>query len=617
MNSNFYHDLALIKKDDKQFEAYKSMANTVVIAGPGSGKTRVLSLKAMALSKMHIHEPSGLACISFSRESVRELESRLKSYGYIPNKRDFIGTVHGFSLVHVIQPFAHLYPQYQVKYPIKIIDSENQRKIYNTVLQEMGVEDPKELPLVAINRCRALSLEGMSGVTITSTEIIQQAASRFEELLIESDCLDFTSIINLSATLIREQEFVRNSLRSKFPWLLVDEYQDLGKPLHEMVLELTFNAGIKLYAVGDVNQSIYGFTGGYPDFLEELKNNDDIYLVELEANYRSSPHIIEASLGTLQLKSPMPNYSSKNRADEAADFVFVTCKEDMDDQYQTVSQKIIPKLTEKGVSLNEIGIIVGSNKNAAEMAQSLQANQIPFFIAKWDFENSDVMIWLQKCAGWCIKREQISFEELFHFWRKLLYMHEDDRRFLPDIELKVKLHKVLTESVAKATVFDWCTFLIDQLDIKSTLADSELYPDEIDNLDILLDEARLRNLKDAKLNRLANLREPNNEVTISTRHSCKGLEFEVVIMLGMEDGKFPFYLHKNDEIALAEDSRLCYVCVSRAKKTCILLYSSIHNVYSHKYKKHYRIDQSPSPFWSILHGKFGTDDNTFTQDSFQ
>ena len=616
MNSNFYRDLALIKKDDKQFEAYNSMANTVVIAGPGSGKTRVLSLKAMTLSKMHIHKPSGLACISFSRESVRELESRLKSYGYVPNKRDFIGTVHGFSLVNVIQPFAHLYPQYQVKYPIKMIDSDSERKIYNAVLQEIGIEDPKQLPLVAINRCRALSLEGMSGVSISSTETIQRAASRFEELLMESDYLDFTSIINLSATLIREQEFVRKSLRSKFPWLLVDEYQDLGKPLHEMVLELTFNAGIKLYAVGDVNQSIYGFTGGYPDFLEELKNNDDIELVELEANYRSSPHIIEASLGTLQLKPPRPNYSSKNRADEAADFVFITCKEDMDDQYRIVSQKIISKLTEKGVSLNEIGIIVGSNHNAAEMAQSLEADQIPFFIAKWDFENSDVLIWLQKCARWCVEREQISFQELFLFWKKLLYTHADEMRFLSEIELKVKFHKVLTNSATKTKIFDWCVFFIDQLSIRQTLVDSELYPDEIKNIDILLDEARFRNLRDAKLSRFANLRAPNNEVTISTRHSCKGLEFEVVIMLGMEDGKFPYYLHKDDDIALAEDSRLCYVCVSRAKKTCILLYSSIYNVYSHKYNKHYRIEQVPSPFWSILHEKFGTDVNTFSQDTF-
>lgn len=617
MNSNFYADLDLIKKDEMQFEAYKSMTNTVVIAGPGSGKTRILSLKAMALSKMYIHAPAGLACISFSREAVRELESRLKNYGYVANKRDFIGTVHGFSLVHVLQPFAHLYPQYQVKYPIKMIDSVEERKIYNTVLQELGVEDPKELPLVSINRARALSLEGISGVNISSTELVRKAAIRFEAILMESDYLDFTSIINLSAILIREQEFVRLSLKSKFPWLLVDEYQDLGKPLHEMVLELTFNAGIKLYAVGDVNQSIYGFAGGYPDFLEELKENDDIDLVELESNYRSSPHIIEASLGTLKLKEEIPKYSSKNRADEKADFIFITCKEEMTDQYRLVSQKLIPKLIEKGISLNEIGIIVGSNENASEMAQSLQASQVPFFIAKWNFDNSDVLIWLQKCAGWCVNPEQNSFEELFLFWKKLVYMHEDQQRFLADIELKVKLYKILTESAAIEIVFDWCAFIVERLNLKEILAHSEPYPDENSNIDILLDEAKYRNLKDAALSRFANLRAPNNEVTISTRHSCKGLEFEVVIMLGMEDGKFPYYTHKDDEIALAEDSRLCYVCVSRAKKTCILLYSSIYNVYSKKWKKTFRIEQLPSPFWTILHEKFGNNHNTYTDDNFR
>jgi DNA helicase II / ATP-dependent DNA helicase PcrA len=196
-------------------------------------------------------------------------------------------------------------------------------------------------------------------------------------------------------------------------------------------------------------------------------------------------------------------------------------------------------------------------------------------------------------------------------------MHEDEQRFLADIELKVKLYKILTESAAIEIVFEWCAFMVNRLNLKEILAHSELYPDENTNIDILLDEAKFRNLKDATLSRLANLRAPNNEVTISTRHSCKGLEFEVVIMLGMEEGKFPYYLHKDDEIALAEDSRLCYVCVSRAKKTCILLYSSIYNVYSKKWGKTFRIDHFPSPFWTILYEKFGNVDNTYTQDSYQ
>src|SRR5689334_2330841 len=124
MNDLFFKDLELIKKDELQIEAFRSLQSTVIIAGPGSGKTRVLSLKAVALAQSYIHKPCGLACISYSRETVRELKKRLASYGYISGSKDFIGTVHSFSLLHVIQPFAHLYPQYGIKFPIKIISNE-------------------------------------------------------------------------------------------------------------------------------------------------------------------------------------------------------------------------------------------------------------------------------------------------------------------------------------------------------------------------------------------------------------------------------------------------------------------------------------------------------------
>jgi len=286
MNSLFFQDLELIKKDDKQFEAYQSMENSVIIAGPGSGKTRVLTLKAVTLTKGHIHKPCGLACISFSRESVRELKKRLKAYGYILSSKDFIGTVHSFSLLHVIQPFAHLYPQYNVKYPIKILPDDISENIYNSVLKELRVDKRFDLPLVDINKYRSLSFRGRSEVNMDATELISKAANIYEAKISETEFIDFTNIINLSAKIINEQEYVRETLRSQFPWLLVDEYQDLGKALHEMVLELVFNAGIKLYAVGDTNQSIYGFNGGYPDFLIELAKDDNIKTIELVSNYR-------------------------------------------------------------------------------------------------------------------------------------------------------------------------------------------------------------------------------------------------------------------------------------------------------------------------------------------
>jgi DNA helicase-2/ATP-dependent DNA helicase PcrA len=616
MNDLFYKDLFLIQNDKRQFEAYNSMSNTVLIAGPGSGKTRVLSLKAVSLSKTQINKPEGLACISFSRESVRELKARLKKYGYTSGNKDFIGTVHSFSLLHVIQPFAHLYPEYNISYPIKIIPHELSIQIYQTVLEEMGLTDGKSLQLGEINKHRTLALSGRSDVKINSTELIAEGAERYEKHLRATEFLDFTSIINISATIIREQEFVRKTLQCRFPWLLVDEYQDLGKALHEMVLELVFNAGMKLYAVGDENQSIYGFNGGYPDFLLELTNYDDIFPIYLEANYRSSQHIISASLETLQPKPPFPKYIAQKRIDDLADFTFIICDEDMNAQYQVVAYKVIPKLLTQGIALNEIGIIADSNSETIAMAQALQTNGIPFFIAKWSFENSAIIVWLQECAAWCTDTTTQPFEGLFKFWKNLLINHEDNRKNLENIQLKVLFHKAMCEAKSIFNTLDWIIFVIEKLDLKTTILDSDIYPNEIKNFDYLIDEARLHNLKNTKIERFASLGSPNNEVTITTRHSSKGLEFETVIMLGMEETRFPSWRNVGNPIAIAEEQRLCYVCVSRAKKSCILLRSLVYNIVK-KDGDIWRKAHVPSRFWVNLHTKFGDENNSFTAANFK
>jgi DNA helicase-2/ATP-dependent DNA helicase PcrA len=608
MNSTFFEDLELIKRDQSQIEAYTSESNTVVIAGPGSGKTRVLTLKAASLAASSIKKPSGLACISYSRETVREIKKRLKEYGYKPTNKDYIGTVHSFTLQHVIQPFAHLYPQYGVKYPVKIIKKEDELKIYNNVLAEFKVSS-KELKLMEINRQRSLSLEGTSQVTFDSTDLIVNAAKKFEEKLLETEYLDFVSIINISAQIIHEQEFVRMALRSRFPWLLVDEYQDLGKALHEMVLELVFNADIKLFAVGDMNQSIYGFNGGYPDFLMELMNRDDIHSVLLANNYRSNPHIIAASLETLEPSSPLL-YFAKRRLEENPDFTFITCTHQMDQQYDVVADKVVPSLIQNNVPFNEIGIITWSNTDVRLMAAALRKNGIPFYISKWDFEKSATVTWLQDCAHWTINPNEQSFDSLFKFWENLIISHNDSRKYLETIDLKVNFLRTIKAGQEKETILDWLTLMIDNLELVNVLEFSDMYPNEIKNLELLLDEAKNHNLKDMPLQRFAYLGVPNDEVTITTRHSAKGLEFETVILLGMEEGHFPFYLDVKNPILLAEAQRLCYVCVSRAKKSCILVRSEQFTVDTQYGSKTHQY--SPSRFWLSLNQKFGNEYNHFT-----
>lgn len=615
MNADFFADLRLIRSDKLQESAYESMVNTVVIAGPGSGKTRVLALKAISLVTSQIVAPAGLACISYSRETVRELKSRLKQYGFTPSKRDFVGTVHSFSLLHVIQPFGHLYPQYGIKYPIRIIPDEIADTIYNEVLAELRIADPWTIPFTEIQKHRSLSISGRSLVNITSPDLIGSAASIYERLLSNTEYLDFVGIINLSAKLIREQDFVRSALQSRFPWLLVDEYQDLGKALHEMVVELVFNANIKIYAVGDENQSIYGFNGGYPDFLRELSEYDDIRTIRLSSNYRSTQHIINGSLAALELPPPHPVYTAKRRSDESADFVFITCEREMEEQYLLVASKIIPKFIENGISLNEIAIIVGKRNQVSAMANFLNDYKIPFFAANWSFENSAVVSWILDCAAWCCSATKQPFENLFRFWKKLLRGHEDHRSAIRNIEMKVRFYEVLSEAKKLISAIHWIKFILKELALNELLKGSHTYPNEVDNIQLLVEDIERRNLKGASTEKLAKLNTPENEITITTRHSSKGLEFEVVILLGMEEGNFPDYRILNNEVAMAEAKRLCYVCISRAKRTCVLLRSQRYNIRKRDgtiWDKPF----GPSRFWSILHRQFSNESNQFTSDTY-
>ena len=249
------------------------------------------------------------------------------------------------------------------------------------------------------------------------------------------------------------------------------------------------------------------------------------------------------------------------------------------------------------------------------MATVLKDNNIPFYIVKWTFSNSDIVFWLQDCAQWCLDNTKQSFDELFKFWQIQLKLHNDYRFLWEQIRQRTLFHKILNESKSKGNVLDWLEYIFDNLKLREMLIDSDRYPDENENLEFLIDEATNKNLKSAELKRFAYLGEPENETTITTRHSSKGLEFEAVIMLGMEEGRFPYtYNIEEGSRQMQEAHRLCYVCISRAKSECILLRSKkiTLNTRNGPWLK----DFDSSRFWNILIERFGNEENTFSSNDY-
>ena len=584
VNAYFEKKLQEISEDDMQFAAYKAVNNTVVIAGPGSGKTTVLTLKVMQLLAEMIYPPRGLACLTYSTEAVREFKSRLVKLGLEKRKNVFLGTVHSFCLSEIITPFAALYPQYKIPLPIRIISEAEKNRLFNSQNYE---GTPK---LIDVDKERTRNIKGISRVAIESYDIALKAAISFEELLIQNGYLDFISMVKKSVELIKNESYVRKALEAKYPWIIVDEYQDLGKPLHELILTLLNLTRIKVFAVGDADQSIYDFQGAAPDYLIELSQRQDVSCIHLKNNYRSSQTIVDAS--EYVLKSSRGYIASGKLQDYHAKLEFIECSKGMDEQYERVIEQISRFHTE-GIPYHEIAVLVGNNKQVTELAQECSRQNIPAYIARQTFRLTDLIIWIQNCAKWVSDKCSVSFDEICSTWKSFIsqkrIISEDDY-FL----LKRTIFQTLTASkVYKDNLSEWLCYLDKKVGIVSAFTASERYPDEIDNYNKLLETARSHDTQ-LTIKFLTRLGIPENQVVLTTRHSSKGLEFDVVILPGMEKDSFPSY-YDNTPRKLAEARRLCFVSVSRARKACILIRSkNLQNQYGRWFSK------EPSPFWVAL-----------------
>lgn len=584
VNAYFEKKLQEIREDDMQLAAYKAVNNTVVIAGPGSGKTTVLTLKVMQLLAEVIYPPRGLACLTYSTEAVREFKSRLVKLGLEKRKNVFLGTVHSFCLSEIITPFAALYPQYKIPLPIRIISEAEKNRLFDSQNYE---GTPK---LIDVDKERTRNIKGISRVAIESYDIALKAAISFEELLIQNGYLDFISMVKKSVELIKNEPYVRKALEAKYPWIIVDEYQDLGKPLHELILTLLNLTRIKVFAVGDADQSIYDFQGAAPDYLVELSQRQDVSCIHLKNNYRSSQTIVDAS--EYVLKSSRGYIASGKLRDYHAKLEFIECPKGMDEQYERVIEQISRFHTE-GIPYHEIAVLVGNNTQVAELAQECSRQNIPAYIARQSFRLTDLIIWTQNCAKWVSDKCSVSFDEICSTWKSFIsqkrIISEDDY-FL----LKRTIFQTLTASkVYTDNLSEWLCYLDKEVGIVSAFTASERYPDEIDNFNKLLETARSHDTQ-LTIKFLTRLGIPENQVVLTTRHSSKGLEFDVVILPGMEKDSFPSY-YDNTPRKLAEARRLCFVSVSRARKACILIRSkNLQNKYGRWFSK------EPSPFWVAL-----------------
>ena len=246
MIARYLEKLSRLEKDEYQKAAFESLNNTVVLAGPGSGKTTVLTLKAIHLLNGIVPEPRGLACLTYSREAAREFTERLKELGLVGRNNIFLGTVHSFCLSEILGKFSDVY-SLSIPTPIKIISAKEKAKLFAEA--KHNAQCNSYLKIERMDCARMLSIAGVSTITTDVDGDAELVADEYEKLLFRAGYIDYETIIIESTKLLQEKPYVRECISAKYPWFLIDEYQDLGRPLHEMVLSLIDHTNIKFFAV--------------------------------------------------------------------------------------------------------------------------------------------------------------------------------------------------------------------------------------------------------------------------------------------------------------------------------------------------------------------------------
>jgi len=605
MNDFFLQELEKLRKNDEQYEAYLCSDNCVVQAGPGSGKTATLTMKIIKLLHEDIISPRGLACLTFNNEAVREFKNRLRLLGYTPKQNVFLGTLHSFCLSSVIRPFAKLFIN---NFPdtIRIASQNIQNKFLQKAMDKHGITEKTYVFRPRMDRYRRTFIDRDKEFW-TKDDDCAYVISIYEELLRSNSYFDFDDLILIALHLINSYPFVRKCISARYPWFVIDEYQDLGYPLHRIVLNLLEKTDSKIFAVGDPDQSIYGFAGANPKYLAELSDRSDVKPIRLRLNYRCGQHIINGAERVLDLDEPR-NYRSNRGDRDVGEIYFYECPKGLRDQIDTIVKGILPEVLEEGYEPKDIAILYLDRNDAKVITEILDENEIQYSGERDQrYPRTPFTRWLEEIAQWsCGQRGKkgIQFRGLWAVWFKML---KDAQHLV--CENKLSAIKDLFVNISSLgnnpnmSLHDWLNRLDERLNLKGLLSKRKQYPEELESFSRLIDSTQTHEpLENSTLEDFAGCGPNTNRISLTTLHSSKGLQYDVVIIPGLEEGRIPRY-NATTADAIREARRVFYVAFTRARYLVYLLYSgSYENAYGRSFKK------GPSRFVTELEDLLGVED---------
>lgn len=579
----------------------------LVIAGAGSGKTKVLTTRIANLILEGIPSYNILA-ITFTNKAAKEMKERLEKIVF--DNDAFVGTFHSFGLRILRENVLKL----GMTRNFTILDSEDVTSLIKKIMKEKQIDVKEVSPSYIKNRISFIKNEMLSELEIEKffqsdmEKIAYEVYKEYKKKLKINNSVDFDDLLRLPVELFETNKEVLEHYQDKFQYILIDEYQDTNEVQYKLV-KLLAKKHRNLFVVGDPDQSIYQFRGAnYKNILNFEKDYKDTFVVSLIDNYRSTKMILDAANSVIKNNKERKEKELRSHHGDGVKIKYIRTSDEKQEGSRIIKE--IRDLLESGYKKEDIAVFYRTNAQSRAIEEQFLKANIPYkVVGSYYFyarkEIKDLICYLRLLLN---KDDDISLRRVINVPKrgignttvlKLETLANIEGKSIFDVitsgkELGFKnLILELQKERENKSLTELIDLVLDRTGMKMELEQDSSLESEL-RLDNLMEFKSITatfeentgsvDLNDflEEISLVADIQEHKESVdvvTLMTLHSAKGLEFPVVFLVGMEDGIFPHQNSFLEQDGIEEERRLCYVGITRAKEKLYLLNAKSRMMY--------------------------------------
>ncbi|MFZ9096933.1 MAG: UvrD-helicase domain-containing protein [Methylophilaceae bacterium] len=621
MQLNYLNDL-----NEKQLEAVKLQnESALILAGAGSGKTKVLTSRISWLIHNQIISPNGLIAVTFTNKAANEMLSRISTQLGMNPRGMWVGTFHGlcnrFLRIH--------FKDADLPQTFQILDSSDQLSAIKRLCKILQIDTDKFSPKEIQYHINGSKENGMRAKDVKTydphTQRINEIYLEYEKQCQREGVVDFGELLLKSYELLFNNEVLRAHYQNRFHHVLVDEFQDTSELQYRWLKLLTGNNNI-IFAVGDDDQSIYAFRGANVGNMKSLQRDFHIKnIIKLEQNYRSKNNILNAANSIIKNNENRLGKNLWTASGDGDPIRIFRALSDADEAQYILDE--IKMWHRKGVLYKQIAILYRSNAQSRILEHHMVSNNIPYRVygGLRFFERAEVKNALAYLRLISNKQDDNAFLRIVNFptrgiGNKTLEQLQDSAKITntslwesavstykapvaeKGISFFVDLIKRIEDEIQGVNLAEAIDVVINFSGLKNHYLADKDGQDRVSNLEELVSAAitfsenfdevdknlelieflNYTSLESGELQAKAN----QDALQLMTIHSAKGLEFEIVFITGLEEGLCPHEQSLIEADGLEEERRLMYVAVTRARENLYLTYAQSRLMYG---QTHYNL----------------------------